>query len=294
MRWPVISVLAGTLAVAISACSSQTKAVAVFTPPSGPSRLIPLSADVPILTARLRSLGDVRARVVVQGNSIAVEGGGRLPAPVSFFVKPGKFTLRSVLCGAPSYQPVSNGGAAPVSWPLPACNSQYETTAGNLAVSAKTAQPTELLPPDLQFGGIPSSPEHDADTPSVSVLLATSGGGEPYPRLVLGPAEVTNSAIATSRAVSPPRFGQWTVDCTLTSQGTPSWNALAEDSFHEYIAVDMDGVVITAPLIEPGNSSFFSFGNQLQLSGNFTGSMARQLAALLSSGPLPAPLVPGR
>ena len=292
MHWPVV-VLTGTLAVSASACSSPNNDVAVFAPPSGPSRLIPLSADVPVLTARLRFLGDTGARVVVRGNTVVVEGGGLLPAPASFFVRTGRLTLRPVLCGAPSYQPVSDGGTVPVPWPLPACGAQYQTTAANLAVNANTAQATEQFPADPVFGGIPSTPEHDADSPSVPVLLSTSGR-EPYPRLVLGPAEVTTSAIAIAQAVSPPGSSQWIVDCTLTSQGTTTWNALAQASFHEYIAVDVDGVVISAPLIEPGNSSYVSFGNQLQLSGNFTRSSARQLAALLGGGLLPAPLVPAK
>ncbi|HYL82096.1 MAG TPA: hypothetical protein VEU07_14855, partial [Candidatus Acidoferrum sp.] len=86
------------LAVIAAACSTASP-VAVFHVPPGPSRLILLAEDVPVLTARLHALGDTGANVVVQGNTIVIGGGGRLPAPASFFVRTGHLTFRPVFCG---------------------------------------------------------------------------------------------------------------------------------------------------------------------------------------------------
>jgi preprotein translocase subunit SecD len=54
--------------------------------------------------------------------------------------------------------------------------------------------------------------------------------------------------------------------------------------------MDVDGVTVSAPLMQPSQSTFASFGGRFQVSGNFTRNSARQLAAVLASGPLPAAL----
>ena len=66
---------------------------------------------------------------------------------------------------------------------------------------------------------------------------------------------------------------------------------LAEKYFHEIIGIDLDGRAVSAPLIEPSGSSFTSFGGRKQISGDFNKTTAEELAAVLDSGPLAAPLV---
>ncbi len=65
------------------------------------------------------------------------------------------------------------------------------------------------------------------------------------------------------------------------------WNALAQLNFHQYVAMALDGGVLSAPLIEPQTATFVSFGNQMEISGAFSATEAKDLAAVLSSGPLP-------
>ena len=271
--------------------------VAVFQVPPGPSRLIPLSADVPVLTARLHSLGDAGAKVVVQGNTVVVQGGGPLPAPASFFVKVGHLSFRPVLCGAPAYTPST--GVAP-NGTLPASDPQYQTSQSNPGVTPSSNGVGGLvyahIVADPMFAGYQSTPGDDANTPSTTVLLPNDpiNQGGPYPRFVLGPAQMEGGAlIASAQAHFDRSIAGWIVEGTFTSSGAVQWDRATRADFHQYLAIDMDGVVLSAPLIQPTQTAFTSFAGKFQIAGAFTGTTARQLAALLESGPLPAPLVPG-
>ncbi len=268
----------------LAACSSSAP-VATFQIPSGPSRLIALSADVPVMKARLDAFGDRQATVVVQGQSIVIKGGGPLPAPSSFFTELGAFTFRPVLCSAVAYSGPSASGT------LPTCSSDDALTPSNLNVNTNTGQPMSSIPPDPAFANFPSTTA-DNDIRTSNVLLPgpapSMGGG--YPRYVLGPAELANAGIASAQVASI-YSGGWTIMVNLTAAGAQSWNQLAQQSFHSYVAIDLDGAVISAPLIEPNSQTFVSFGARDQISGGFSKKQARQIAALLNAKPLPVPLV---
>jgi len=270
----------------VTSCAQAPSDVAVFHMPSGPSRLLPLSADVPVLSARLRSLGDTGATVVVVGDTVLIQGGGSLPAPASFFVKTGHFSLRPVLCGAPAY---TSSAAARSPNHLPRCGAQYQTSEANLAVNVNTGQPGTTILADPIFASYPSTTADDADQPSGTVLLPAIDQQE-YPRFVLGPAQMTNPVVASAQAQFDGTINAWSVDATLTPSGAAQFDRAARAAFHQYLAFDMDGAVVMAPLIQPLQSVFISFGGKMEISGTLTKSSARQLAALLVSGPLPAPL----
>jgi SecD/SecF fusion protein len=82
----------------------------------------------------------------------------------------------------------------------------------------------------------------------------------------------------------------WTVDLTLTPEGSVLWDQAASKSFHAMVGIDLDGTVISAPLIQPSNTTFVSFGGQLQMSGNFTATQAKGIAAVLDNGTMPVTL----
>ncbi len=60
--------------------------------------------------------------------------------------------------------------------------------------------------------------------------------------------------------------------------------------FHAYVAVCVDGTVLSASIVEPTSTSFRSLGGVLSLRAGFTRSEALDLADDLAS-PLPVPLV---
>jgi preprotein translocase subunit SecD len=147
-----------------------------------------------------------------------------------------------------------------------------------------------VIGPDPVFASTPSTPARD-DEPAHSVLLPADplAGPQQYPRFVLGAAQLGNADIAGARAQRDPSIGQWTIDVTLTPTGTTDWNAMTLQNFHQFVALDLDGQVLWAPLIQPNQPTFAPFGNDTEISGNFTATSAKTLAAVLGNGPLPVP-----
>jgi preprotein translocase subunit SecD len=100
-----------------------------------------------------------------------------------------------------------------------------------------------------------------------------------------------SSTVATAKAVQD-QFGNWVVKVQLASNGASQWNQVAEKYFHLVLAVDLNGQIVTALVIEPTQASFTPF-DELTLSGGFSQATAQAVAAALQSGPLPIPLQAG-
>jgi preprotein translocase subunit SecD len=69
---------------------------------------------------------------------------------------------------------------------------------------------------------------------------------------------------------------------------------MAQESFHEVIGFDFDGIVVSAPVIEPNQATFLSFGSSIQTPLGHQEALAKTIAAALDSGPLPVPLAAGK
>ena len=106
---------------------------------------------------------------------------------------------------------------------------------------------------------------------------------------MLGPAQVTGAEIKSANA-SLSSTGQWTVNINFNSQGATAWDTLAQEQFHAIIGIDLDGQVISAPITQPGQTAFSSFGGKVQISGTFTQDQAQTLATELNYGALPVKL----
>ncbi len=267
---------------------------AVFSPAT-PISTAKLEEAAATMTARLHALGDSDASATVDGDSIDIASPKFAGVQMQLIGSMGSFSARPVLCGAPSEtptQPATSGttGTTQPATSLPACEAQYETTASNLDVNTTTGQPAQVIGPDPIFAPTPSTPAQD-DQPAAAVLLPADpvAGAQQYQRFVLGAAQLGNSDIASAQARFDQAIDGWLVDVTLTPTGTTDWDTMAFMNFHQYVALDLDGQVISAPLIEPAQSAFTSFGGQMELSGNFTATTAKTMAAVLGNGPLPVP-----
>ena len=64
---------------------------------------------------------------------------------------------------------------------------------------------------------------------------------------------------------------------TLTGRSTP-WDSVAQANFHQYVAIDLDGLVESAPLIQPNQATSPRSRARVQISGNFTQATAKTLA----------------
>jgi preprotein translocase subunit SecD len=189
--------------------------------------------------------------------------------------------FRSVMCFAPAYRNMS-GVSTTVT--AQSCSSASRATAANVGISSNASPngySSNVVPPDDALAEVPST-SPAKDTASATVLLpgfsiSPTGGGERY---VLGPAEMMSANVArASAAKSPTR--QWVVNYTMTKRGAVQWDKVATENFHAFLAIDLDGVVVSAPLIEPAETQFTSFDGRGEISGNLSKAEAIKLARAL-------------
>jgi hypothetical protein len=200
--------------------------------------------------------------------------------------------IRPVLCYAPPYSATTPRQAGPLGGPP--CAAPYELAASALDVTPMSAQQgytSNTIAPDPSLAAYPSSIR---DVPSRVVLLPGLGGpNDRYlraagsapgyvsaGRYLLGPSEMRLSTANVGSVVAQQnRAGAWIVTIHLSPAGATTWDRVAEENFHQLLAIDMGGKVVSAPIIEPTQSSFTSFNGQMEVSGAFNASIARGVAA---------------
>jgi preprotein translocase subunit SecD len=179
--------------------------------------------------------------------------------------------------------------------PIPACTASSQLTQANLAVTPNNSSAgysSNNVAPDSQYIAYPSTsvdmPNYDKSTVLLPGLAASgsANGGERY---VLGPAQMTGHSIASATATQN-QTGQWVVDYTLTGPGSSLWDKVAQENFHQLLGIELDGVVYSAPIIQPTQSSFTSFDGKGEISGSLTQSDAQNLAQAMNFGALPISL----
>jgi hypothetical protein len=221
--------------------------------------------------------------------SVTLGGSSRGPSPSvagSPSAKPAAvlgdtFSIRPVLCYAPPLT-VGSGQIANTGL-LPACAPSRQLTAANLAVQPDPSpggysSNANRLNADPQFAPYPStSPSND--NPNSTVLLPLQSTAQSTVRYVLGPAAITRSAVKSANAEMI--NNQWAINITLTGAGATQWDTLAQQQFHALIGVDVGGEVVSAPIIQPTQTSFSSFNGRMQIVGNFNEKQAQALAASL-------------
>ena len=286
----------GALAIAVSAialfaglASNSAYAVTLYPSTTGSVATTQLIADQQVMTARLHAVGFPNAIVKVEHGALVVTNGPKgLASPTSFLTSSPELLIRSVTCYAGAQSgPVSTN-------PLP-------TTCSGPQYAAPTATAGGIANP----GGVPSvepdpalsaysttKPAQDAASPNASALLPVlnSGVGATQ-RYLVGPTLLTlSSKVASATVVHAPLAGGWIINVRLNPNESQLWDQVAAEYFHGQLAIDLNGVIVEAPLIQPDNSSFSSFDGQMQLLA-VTKSGAYDLAAALTSGPLAVPLV---
>jgi len=282
----VLMLTAGAAMLASCGGAPAQHVVATFAPAGSQTGAV--SEDVPTIDHRLTQLGYAGATARVKGDHVVVEAQKALPhSDLQALTVEGDLQLRPLLCFAPPFM----AGTQVLPQTLPTtCYStnKYALIASNLHVDVTTGQPTNTMQPDPTLALYPSStPEYnDANPHAVVLLSAAPNSGVSGTRYLLGPAGVTNAAIQSAVAQRSAPYGPAVVVITLTSEGAAQWDALADEQFHAYVAMDVDGVVDSAPLTEPTQNTFSSFGGKVEISGNFTQASAQSLAAELDSGPL--------
>jgi preprotein translocase subunit SecD len=278
----------------------QGGASVVLQPPDGTSSDA-LDQAIEIIRSRVDALGVAEPEIVRQGNTVLVElpgvkdqkraidlvgttaelrfrpvgqvlppEGAELPTTTSTTAAPGETT--TTVAGESTTTTASGETTTTVA------GETTTTVAGATTTTAATTAST--LPATTK-------PEDDTD-PSVPVILPDKDGSVRYS---LGGTNVLGSAVSTASAVF--NNVEWTVHLEMTSKGIDGFNALAKEC-HSHsqacpsgqLAITLDGQVVSAPTIQEETFS----RDQIQISGSFTESEAKDLALVLRYGALPVKL----
>jgi len=279
-----------------------------------------LSVTEQIIRARVAGIGVSGATVATSGNPpqviVQVPGYHQGQNLLKQLVTTAQLLFRPVECFTyPFEKPVPqkpvNGKPVPTPkatgpFRIPSCQPQYLLNSQNknfqvTPVAVTTANPSGYqvsnIPPDPTFIHVRSLNPFTATLPHAQDYAVVEEGlpGQPAyqsvpgSRYVLAPSVLTGTAVATA-AAQQTQTGEWVVNLGLTGAGSSKWDQVASTYFHQYIAVDLDGIVQSAPLIQPDQSSPSSFAGQVEISGNFTQGQANSLATVLQYGSLPVPL----
>ena len=164
----------------------------------------------------------------------------------------------------------------------PEAAEELEAEAGDAAAddTSETAgvadDAEEIDPSDIGLQQFPEFTAPEDDLADWAVLLP--GRGEPV-GYVLGPAELTGEAVAEAAATFN---NEWVVNVDLTDEGAVGFDEIATRYFGQQVAIVLDGVVESAPVIRATE-----FGGTAVISGTFDEDGARDLAVALRFGALP-------
>ena len=87
---------------------------------------------------------------------------------------------------------------------------------------------------------------------------------------------LTQRGITSARAVRGD--GQWMVDLTLSAAGSVQWDSLTEQQCRALVRA-VNCRVVSAPIVQPTQSAFATFGGHLQVAAGFTEGQAKAMAA---------------
>jgi hypothetical protein len=281
------AVLVGSAVLIITSYSGRGATNTFRLVPTRSASSTDLGTDAAALVRRFGQLGyrDTQASVSGQTVVLIVYGNpAQTRRALDQLSAPAVLLARPVTCTAP---PLT--AASPVTAPSAAlsCAPSFVLSKEALKVDTKTGKATAKIEQDPVFVAVRSTEPGD-DLPSDPVLLPTGPrSGFVGERLVLGPAGVTNSDISSVQATQT--GSGWALDVTLTSDGSKSFDDLAYAQFHAYVAIDIDGTVVSNLLVEPTESSFGSFNGTFRFGSGYTRSEAIDLANDLAA-PLAVPL----
>jgi preprotein translocase subunit SecD len=272
----------------------------VLTPANGKITSSQLGVSETIIRNRVAGFGVSGATVDIQGSQVVVQVPGVKNARklIQLISSTSQLLFRPVECGAPAY--VKPGPKEKQYGPLniPECaaasqlslqNPTYQVTPDANAANGYIASTPN---PDPKFSAYPSitpTMDYGANNSKFVIEPGLNSSSGPFARYVLFPAIMEGTQVANATATQN-QLGQWVVDCNLSSKGSAEWDAATKKYFHEYMAIELDGQVVSAPIIQPTQANWTSFQGSVEISGGLSQSQANLLAADLTYGSLPVPL----
>jgi preprotein translocase subunit SecD len=230
-----------------------------------------LDQSIEIIRSRVDAIGVAEPDISRQGNTIVVS----LPG-----VKNKDRALQLVGTTAQLYfRPVIQELPVSEKTPVPTTTPPATTTTVAGATTTAPASTTTTTTPATK-----TTPREE-DLPQATVVLPEKDrSGSVVRRYQLGPAELNGRAISSARA-NVDNTGKWLVEFRLTGKGSTAFDALAARYVGRQVAIDLDGVVKSAPTIQQAN-----FNGRGQITGDFSQGEAKDLALVLRYGSLPVQL----
>ena len=259
--------------------------------------------------------GEVLLRPVLQSGiknteatTTTVAGQTTLPGATSSTVAGATTTIAAAtttIVESTTSQPATAGGLGKTRRPASAATTTVATT-----IAPSTTQETSTTVPALTSGAPSTTVGSDVagvTTTTAAVVVPSSAPqqdismtNEPSKQAILegrdgrvyfaGPSQADGQVFANNAAAQI-NNGSWVVAVGLRSgsNGESKWNALAAQCFQKtstcptgQIAIVLDGVVISAPVVQTAN-----FSGSVQISGDFKESEAKDLAKILEFGAVP-------
>lgn len=129
------------------------------------------------------------------------------------------------------------------------------------------------------------SPEQAQQRPPADAEVLLTNDNPPQPYVIEKRVIVSGEDLVDAQPGTDSRNGEWVVNFRFNSSGARRFGIATRDNVGRPFAIVLDNQVVSAPVIREPIT-----GGQGQISGSFTAQSANDLAILLRSGALPAPL----
>lgn len=188
-------------------------------------------------------------------------------------------------------QPANSGGLGSSRRPMSAATTTIPTTSPATSAPSTTVGSGDaaVTTTTVAIAVSPSVPQQDismTNEPSKQAILEGRDGFVYF----TGPSQADGQVFANDAAAQI-NSGSWVVAVGLRggANGEDKWNLLAAQCFQKastcptgQIAIVLDGVVISAPVVQTAN-----FSGSVQISGDFKEAEAKDLAKVLEFGAVP-------
>ena len=268
--------------------------ISVVLEPIGNPKSGSIDVAIDLIRERIDGIGVSEPEITRQGGNIVCDlpGVENRAQARNYCKRAAELRFRPVLAQLPLEEKVTPTTTAPGSTTTTADPSASTTTTVPATQSEDAAAQAVIATCDgaaiSALDRIPTTRRADDKRDQCVVLPLRAGSEEASQyRLLLGPTELTGDDVASAKRELQTGY---VVLMTLTSDGLDKFNELASSSYGQAspqnrVAIVLDGEVQSDPAFQSP-----TFDGPVQISGDFSGSDASDLARLIRYGSLPVQL----